>query len=101
MVSCKKLSGSASRSLCLPLLHHVRLSEKNIAISRILREVFPQPRTKPAVRPLSLTRVGDPKCFSVCVARQDAGHGLPVFMNSLHKNISMNPALLWLQFLWT
>ena len=40
MVSCKKLSGSASRSLCLLLLHHVRLSEKNIAISRILREVF-------------------------------------------------------------
>ena len=63
MVSCKKLSGSASRSLCLPLLHHVRHSEKNIAISRILREVFPQPRTKPAVRPLPLPRVGDPKCF--------------------------------------
>ena len=52
MVSCKKLSGSASRSLCLPLLHHVWLSEKNIAISRILCEVFPKPRTKPAVRPL-------------------------------------------------
>ena len=101
MASCEKLSWSASRSLCLPLLHHVRLSEKNIAISRILREVFPQPRTKPAVRPLPLLRVGDPKGFSVCVARQDAGHGLPVFMNSLHKNISMNPALLWLQFLWT
>ena len=28
MVSCKKLSGSASRSLCLPLLHHVRLQRK-------------------------------------------------------------------------
>ena len=37
MVSCKKLSGSASRTLYLPLLHHVRLQRKTLpsVVSRV------------------------------------------------------------------
>ena len=61
MVSCKKTLRECFKKFVLAPASSRSASEKNIAISRISREVFPQPKKKSAVRPLP--RVGDPNSF--------------------------------------